>query len=83
MRKRPRESLDRGRLDGLLGLVAVQQVKFDVRAWGFQLRGVSRRLDGPGVAEAQREDSEEDAQCKSVLAVVLNLLLRTTGRVLS
>jgi hypothetical protein len=38
---------------------SIQQVKFDVGAWGFQLRGVSGKPDGPSVAEAQRD--KEDA----------------------
>ena len=46
-----RKTLNRGKLGARLGSVATQQVKIDVRAWGFQLRG---KLDKPGVAEARR-----------------------------
>ena len=45
--------MSRGKLGVRLGSVATQQVKIDVRAWGFQLRRISGKLDGPGVAEAR------------------------------
>jgi hypothetical protein len=41
--------------------------------------GVSGKLDGPSMQTAMAMN----ANCKSVLAKVLALLLRTTGRVLS
>ena len=51
--------MDRGKLGVRLGSVAIEKVKIDVRAWGFQLRGVSGKPDGPSVAKAQRD--KEDA----------------------
>jgi hypothetical protein len=36
-----------------LGSVAIEQVKIDVCAWGFQLSRVSGVPDRPGLAEAQ------------------------------
>jgi hypothetical protein len=54
LRKRTRETLDRGKLGGRIGPVAIQQVKIDVRTWGFQLHRNNGKLDGAGVAEARR-----------------------------
>ena len=50
--------LDRGKLGGRLGPVAVEHVKIGIRAWGFQIRGFSGKLDGPGVAEVQRDEKD-------------------------
>ena len=51
--------MDRGKLGVCLGSVAIQKVKIDVRAWGFQVREVSGKPDGPSIAEAQGD--KEDA----------------------
>ena len=59
MRERTGQTLDRGELGIGLGSVAIQQVKIDVSARGFQLRGVSKVPDRPGVAVAQGD--KEDA----------------------
>ena len=73
-----------------LDAVTIQQIKNDVRAWGFQLRGLSRKQNGSCVAEAQRDKENTvlcDASCdhdkpevKEYFAYLLQV--RTTGRVL-
>ena len=49
LRKRAGETLDFGELGICLGSVVIQQVKIDVSARGFQLRGDSGVPDGTGV----------------------------------
>ena len=55
LRQRMGKTLDRGKFGMCLGSVAIQQVKIDVSARGFQLRGFSGVPDGTGVAVTQRD----------------------------